>query len=147
MGHPRFSGAEIERRGQELYEKAIRSKVETADNIGKILNVDIETGGFENDDDLIKAGDRLLAKHPGAAIFGLRIGYDAVYALSGTLTRLLKEQDDICKVRLRELKREIAIGSDELARGEATSFYSGEELVNHIEAEGRKLLATGKIRT
>ena len=29
----------------------------------------------------------LLAKHPDAALFGMRIGYDAVYSLGGVLTR------------------------------------------------------------
>ena len=32
-------------------------------------------------------GRRLLAKHPGAATWTKRIGYNAVYALGGTLTR------------------------------------------------------------
>jgi len=56
--------------------------------------------------------------------------------------RLLKEQDDLRRVRLQELKREIASGTDQLERGEFKEFASGEELADHIEAEGRKLLAT-----
>ena len=55
--------------------------------------------------------------------------------------RLLKEQDDIRRVRLQELKKEIASGTVQIARGEAKVFASGEELADHIEAEGRKLLA------
>lgn len=54
--------------------------------------------------------------------------------------RLLVEQDDIRRMRLQELKKEIAIGTEQLAHGEAKVFASGEDLMDHIEAEGRKLL-------
>ncbi len=52
--------------------------------------------------------------------------------------RLLNKQDETI---LRQLKEEIAIGSNQLERGESKVFYSGEELADHIESEGRKLLA------
>ena len=87
MGHPRYTGEEIARRGEDLYERRIRAKVENEANIGKIISIDIETGDYEIADDLIVTGDRLLARHPGAALFAARIGYNAVYALGGTLTR------------------------------------------------------------
>ncbi len=58
--------------------------------------------------------------------------------------RLLKEQDEIRRMRLNELKKEIAIGTEQLERGEAKVFYSGEELADHIDAEGRKLLSERK---
>jgi hypothetical protein len=78
MPHPRFSREETDRRGTELYEKKIRAKVETEENIGKIIVIDIETGEYEIDADGLAASHRALAKHPGAALLGLRIGYDAV---------------------------------------------------------------------
>lgn len=87
MPHPRLSGEEIDRRGQELYEQKIRPVVETADNIGKIISIDVETGDYAIADDLITAGDCILARHPDAAMYGARIGYNAVFALGGTLTR------------------------------------------------------------
>jgi hypothetical protein len=90
MGHPRYSGEEIGRRGQEIYDQKLRPHVETEENIGKIISIDIETGDYEIDDDLIKAGDRLLARHPGAALYGARIGYDAVYAIGGSPKRTAK---------------------------------------------------------
>ena len=55
--------------------------------------------------------------------------------------RLLKEQDEIRRIRLEELRREIQKGTDSLERGEARIFQSGEELAAHIEVEGRKILA------
>ena len=87
MPHPRISNEEIDQRGQELYDNNIRKQVETPENIGKQIVIDIETGGFEIDSDGLKASRRLLTNHPGAALYGLRIGYNAVYTIGGVLTR------------------------------------------------------------
>jgi hypothetical protein len=87
MGHPYHSPDEIGKRGQEIYENTLRARVETPENIGKIISIDIDTGDYEIDDDLIKAGDRLLARHPGASLYGARIGYDAVYAIGGAVSK------------------------------------------------------------
>ena len=84
MAHARYSHEEIAQRGRELYEQRIRAQVETKENIGKIVSIDIETGDYEVVDDVgITSSRRLLAKHPGAAIWAERIGYDAAYALGG----------------------------------------------------------------
>ena len=87
MPHPRYSRDEITRRGKELYEQRIRGLVETEENIGRIISIDIESGDYEIGEDLISTGDRLFARHPGAALYGARIGYDAVYAVGGSLVR------------------------------------------------------------
>lgn len=87
MPHPRFSGEEIARRGEELYESSLRTQVETPDNIGKIISIDIETGDYAIDSDPLVTGRRLQERHPDAAIYGKRIGYNAVYAIGGTLVR------------------------------------------------------------
>jgi hypothetical protein len=76
MGHPRFSSEEIVRCGEEIYAQRLRDKVETEDNIGKIVVIDIETGDYEIDDDALQASHHLQAKHPGAALYAERIGYD-----------------------------------------------------------------------
>jgi len=88
MPHTRYSHEEIARRGRELYEQRIQSQVEIEENIGKIVSIDIETGNYEVVDDVgIESSRHLQSKHPGAAIWAERIGYDAAYALGGTLTR------------------------------------------------------------
>jgi hypothetical protein len=74
MGHPRYSADEIVKRGKELYERDIRSKVEEG-NKGKILMIDIETGEYEIDDNPLDAAERARARHPDAALFAMRIGY------------------------------------------------------------------------
>ncbi|MGH2585157.1 MAG: hypothetical protein ACRDJE_09595 [Dehalococcoidia bacterium] len=87
MPHPRLSNEEIGRRGQALYDRDIRPLVETPTNIGKQIVIDVESGEYEIDDDGLAAGRRLLARRPGAPLYGLRIGYNAVYALGGELRR------------------------------------------------------------
>lgn len=87
MAHPNLSREEIARRGKELYETSIRSQVETAENIGKIISIDVETGDCEIGDDLVAPSLRLKTKRADAAIWAERIGFDAVYAIGGTLVR------------------------------------------------------------
>ncbi len=86
MFYPKFSGEEITRRGKELYKK-IRAQVETAENIGKIISINVETGEYEIGDDLLITSRQLQAKQPDAPIWAGRIGFNAVYAIGGTLIR------------------------------------------------------------
>lgn len=87
MRHPRFSEEEIARRGKELYQRSVRHRVESEENIGKVVVLDIETGEYDIDEEGIGAAKRLHSKHPGAALWAERIGYDAVYAVGGTISR------------------------------------------------------------
>ncbi len=89
MPHLRFSGDEIADRGEAIYAESLRAYVEIPENIGKIISIDIETGDYELADDLLAGAIRLQAKHPDAAIYGKRIGYNAVVAVGGTLTRIV----------------------------------------------------------
>ena len=57
------------------------------------------------------------------------------------MTRLLPEQNELRRIRLEELRREIAIGTEQLERGETTVYASGKELAEKIKAEGRKRYA------
>ncbi|AFY46367.1 hypothetical protein Nos7524_0454 [Nostoc sp. PCC 7524] len=88
MANPQLSGEEITQRGRELYEKSIRSQVETKENIGKIISINVETGEYEIGEDLIMTSRRLQAKQSDAPIWAGRIGFNAVYAVGGTLTRM-----------------------------------------------------------
>jgi hypothetical protein len=87
MPHSRVPSGEISRRGQTLYDERIRPLVETEENIGKLVAIDVETGDFAISDDMLTAADHMLAKNPDAALYGVRIGYNAVYALGGSLRR------------------------------------------------------------
>ena len=74
----RYSKEEFARRGTEIYESQIRSKVEEG-NHGKIVAIDIETGDYETAEDTITASDRLIEKHPDAQIWRVRIGFKGVH--------------------------------------------------------------------
>ena len=63
-------------------------KVETPENIGKIVSINIETGEYEVGDDLIVTSLKLRSKQPDAALWSERIGFNAVYAVGGTLFRM-----------------------------------------------------------
>ncbi len=75
------------KRGKELYENVIRAQVETPENIGKIISINVETGEYEIGDDLVVTSSKLQAKQANAIIWGEQIGFDAVYAIGGTLVR------------------------------------------------------------
>jgi hypothetical protein len=72
------SAKEIARRGQERYEREIRSIVEAdAGNRGKMLALDIDSGEYELADDSLTALNRLKVTHPDASTYILRVGYPA----------------------------------------------------------------------
>ncbi len=83
MPHPRFSSEEIEQRGEGLYERNIRTQAQDSFD-GKIVVIDVETGDYEIADTTLQGADRLLAKRRDAALYSLRIGYDAVYSFGGS---------------------------------------------------------------
>ena len=74
----RYPKEELAERGQKLYESGIRQQVE-AGNEGKIVAIDIETGEFEVDDNVVPATNRLFERHPDAQPWIVRIGHRAVY--------------------------------------------------------------------
>lgn len=75
---PLHSKEEFARRGDEIYESKIRPQVE-ADNYGKIVAIDIETGTFAIADDTLTASQKLLTKCPHAQTWVVRIGHRAVH--------------------------------------------------------------------
>jgi hypothetical protein len=88
MSHVNINDQEIAQRGKEIYETRIRRAVETGENIGKIVSIDIESADYEIDNDLLTACRRLQARHENAVLWTERIGFNAVYAVGGTLTRI-----------------------------------------------------------
>ena len=70
----RYPKEEFAERGKAIYENAIRPRVE-ADNQGKFVAIDIETGEWEMDASETLAGDRLRQRLPDAQTWMMRIGY------------------------------------------------------------------------
>jgi hypothetical protein len=87
MIQPPYDNEALGRRGEEIYEQQIRSKVEDKYE-GKILAIDLETGDYEIDDEVLPAIDRIHAKNPGVPVYTMRIGYDAVEGFGGGPRRL-----------------------------------------------------------
>ena len=63
--------------GQALYESDIRQEVE-ARNEGRIVAINIETGTFEVDDNVLPATNRLFEQNSDAQPWVIRIGHCAV---------------------------------------------------------------------
>jgi hypothetical protein len=81
-GRPRYSAEETARRGDGLYEREIRAKVE-AGNQGKIVAIDIVTGAYTVDETALAAANRLRVQHPDAEIWFIRIGHPALHHIGG----------------------------------------------------------------
>lgn len=77
---PHYPKEEFARRGKEIYDRDIRSKVET-DNKGKFLAIDVETGEYEMAEDTLTASQRLFQRLPDAQVWYVRIGYRAVHRI------------------------------------------------------------------
>lgn len=87
MGNAVREREEIGRRGRELYEQSIRDRVETEENIGKMVIIDVETGDFEIDELGIESARQLRKRHPDARLFGMRIGYNVAESFGGVFER------------------------------------------------------------
>jgi hypothetical protein len=77
-----YTPEEVVSRGEAIYKEQIRDNIE-AENKGKFVVIDIETGDYEIDVDDLRATMRALAKRPAAILYGLRIGYPTAYRLGG----------------------------------------------------------------
>lgn len=77
-----YSDQEVVRRGEEIYERDIRSKVES-DHRGQFIVIDIESGDYEIDRRAVIATDRVAERHPDGARCLLRIGSPVAYHLPG----------------------------------------------------------------
>jgi len=79
---------EVSRIGHQIYETKLRPTVETEENIGRLISIDINTGDYEIGDRPLSTIQKLQARRPDAEIWTERIGYDAVYAVGGSLRRV-----------------------------------------------------------
>ena len=72
---------EIARLGDEIYERQVRTKVESG-NQGKIVAIDVLTGAFAVGDTALQAAERLSSEHPDAEVWLARIGERALHRMS-----------------------------------------------------------------
>jgi hypothetical protein len=86
---PRYSKEEFAQRGDEIYERDVRPRIEAGDE-GKFVVIDIDTGAYELDKDELAASDRLVARNSGAQLWVMRVGsrYDCRFGhCSGSMAR------------------------------------------------------------
>ena len=89
MANEQVSREEVGRRGKTLYEQNIRQKVETEQNIGKMVIIDVESGDYEVGDAMgIESAHHLRTKHPNGQLFGIRIGYNVAESFGGMMERI-----------------------------------------------------------
>lgn len=78
----RYSAEETARRGDALYERMIRGKVESAHR-GKVVAIDIDREEYVIADNALTASERLLAQHPDAEIWCVRVGSRVLHRIGG----------------------------------------------------------------
>ena len=75
----------IDEQAQHLYD-CLRETVETLENIGKLIVMEVESGDYEIDDKGIESSLRLQARHPEVKkLYALRIGYKSAVSFCGGL--------------------------------------------------------------
>lgn len=77
---PRYSAEDTARRGDEIYERTIRAKVE-AEHYGKVVAIDIETGAYAVEHNALAAARRLHSQHPEAEIWFVRVGHRSLHRI------------------------------------------------------------------
>ena len=70
---PKYSKEDAARRGQDFFDRDIRSKVAT-EGADKFVAIDIETGDFELGVEELSTVDRLRARRPDAQVWTRRVG-------------------------------------------------------------------------
>jgi phenylalanyl-tRNA synthetase beta subunit len=74
---------DVVEQGLKVYEQRIRALVETSENIGKMLTLDVETGEYKIGVNSIEGAIELKKNRPMARLFTLRIGHDVGVSFGG----------------------------------------------------------------
>lgn len=78
-----WTNEEVVTAGSKLYEQKIRPLVETPENIGKMLTLDVETGEYKIGSNSIEGAIELKKNRPMARLFTVRIGHDVGVSFGG----------------------------------------------------------------
>lgn len=82
MPYPGYTTEEIARRGEEIYERDLRARVEPVRR-GEFLVIDVQTGDYEVAEEDLDASERLLERRPDAMLYGVLVGEEAAYRIGG----------------------------------------------------------------
>ena len=75
---PKYSKGEVSHRGKKIYAEQIKALLEPQEN-GKFIVIDIESGDYEIDEEMLVASLRLRERRPDSVRYGGRVGYDSAY--------------------------------------------------------------------
>ena len=84
--HLPFDINELGRKGEELYERELRDRLEP-NHVGEFVVMNVETGEYELDADRLAAGQRAMARFPAHTRYMKRVGYDAAGSIGGPMRR------------------------------------------------------------
>jgi hypothetical protein len=70
---------EIGQRARRLYDEQLRAVVETPDNLGKFITLDVLSGDYEIGRNLIETAFAVKERHSDPVTCTLRIGYPATF--------------------------------------------------------------------
>ena len=82
---PKYSSDETARRAEEWYSGDLRQQLETEENLGRILAIDVDTGDYAIANDVLTAAHQVQTRKPEADLYMFRIGYPAVHKIGGVL--------------------------------------------------------------
>jgi hypothetical protein len=76
----RHSPEEIARRGDEIYERDLRPRLEP-EHLGKIVAIDVDTGDHAIAETALEASRALRTRQPDADVWLVRIGHRALHRI------------------------------------------------------------------
>ena len=76
MSNARYSAAETARRGDEIYDRDIRAKVEGKYD-GQVVAIDVDTGFYALGEMAATAAEPVFSQNPAAEIWLVRVGQRA----------------------------------------------------------------------
>ena len=77
-----YKPGEVTDLAREIYQEKIKPLVEPQEQ-GKFIVIDVVSGDYEIDEQIVDAFDRLKARRPESVAGGLRIGYRATFKMPG----------------------------------------------------------------
>lgn len=76
---PMLTAQEIGERARAIYENALRAQVETPENTGRFLTIDIRSGAYGIGDDYLETLQAFRQSNPDSVTCTLRIGHASTF--------------------------------------------------------------------
>lgn len=87
-----MTAEEIGDKGKAVYRERLQAQLDTPENQGKVLSIDIKSGDYVLGDHHFHTSGGLKAKRPDAIIYTMRIGFPAVIKAGWRLSSRFTEK-------------------------------------------------------